>query len=56
MTNQARLNSELQTAFERGRQSVRDGTNGNPYAVRSDVYDQFELGIVRQEQVVINTI
>ena len=34
----------LNTALQRGRQSVRDGTVGNPYPHRSAAYGQFERG------------
>ena len=54
MTTHSKMKTALQNALERGRQSVRDETDGNPYAPKSDLYDQFELGIVRQQHIIAN--
>ena len=46
-----RNDSEALVAFERGCQSVRDETDGNPYRPYSMCYDQFERGITQEKKL-----
>jgi|GEM_PF-5802570 hypothetical protein len=42
--------NERQVAFERGRQSVRDGKVGNPYKLESMLYAKFDEGVSCQAE------
>ncbi len=42
--------NEEQVAFERGRQSVRDGTVGNPYRLETMLYSKFDEGVTCQAE------
>ena len=46
----------LDSAFERGRKSVRDGTVGNPYPVGSSLYDGFDQGVELETRLQIEAM